>query len=79
MPNCRSEHAANTALASPFTARRATKAQWTAVLQAQPVPPADHEHRAREIARTLGLPRAAGYLRNRGVPPERAVQVLLAA
>lgn len=28
------------------------------------------------IKRTLGLTRAAGYLRNRGVPVERAVRVL---
>jgi hypothetical protein len=34
-------------------------------------------YRAREIKRTLGLTRAAGYLRNKGVSPEVAVDVLL--
>jgi len=35
-----------------------------------------HRNKALSIKRTLGLKRAAGFLRNKGVPVEEAVLIL---
>lgn len=37
----------------------------------------EHKQKALSLKKTLGLRRAAGFLRNKGVPVEEAVTILL--